>query len=193
MTPLSEPRFGFDPGHGGSNNGAWTPGGWTREADLTLSVGLAVQAKMGSLVYLTRDQDITISYEDRARAAANAGVDCMICGHYNSWKDSRRRGLRAFHYMGNGIMRRVARCASVNAPDKLAPGRVICAQSSDGTEGTDYLTTVYPMHCLVIEFGFLTSDRDRSFVITTHGIDECADLVVRCFEEYRWITTGKGR
>lgn len=182
--------MGFDPGHGGNNDGAWTPSGHTREADLTLPVGYAVKSLYPETV-LTRCDDTTISYEARARMADAFSVDLMICGHFNSWTDPRRRGLRAFYFRGNGITRKLARHASIHAPPELGPGRVICAQSEEGTDGTDYLTSIYPMDCLVIEFGFLSNDRDRKFCISTDGISACAELVVSCFEEYKFIKQGR--
>jgi N-acetylmuramoyl-L-alanine amidase len=169
-----------------------TPAGTTREADLVLAVALAAKERLPELI-ITRCADTHISYPTRSRMLQAFGAHVVICGHCNWWTDPRRRGLRAFHYRGNGIMRRVARRAAINCPNELAPGRVICAQSKEGTEGTRYLTEIYPMDALVLEFGFLTNDQDRTYLISPPGVDGCADLVVDCCREYEFILTGKKR
>lgn len=183
--------FAADPGHGGTRSGALTPGGYTREADLTLAVGLAAHHQMPSLL-LTRYDDTTITYPTRARAMKAFGVDIVFCLHFDS--DPRRpghRGLDAYHYLGNGITRRVARYAVTHAPAELRVGKVICAQSEEGTVGTRYLTSIYPMDVVVLEMGFLSNDRDRKYVISTEGIDALGDLVISCCEEYRFIKRGR--
>lgn len=188
---LSNLVFAADPGHGGNHPGALTPGGYTREADLTLAVGLAAHHRLPSLL-LTRCDDTTITYPTRARAMKAFGVDLVLCLHFDSdLRRPTRRGLDAYYYLGNGITRRIARFAVTHAPEELRVGKVICAQSEEGTVGTRYLTEIYPMDVVVLEMGYLSNDRDRLFVISTDGIDALADLVIACCEEYRFIKHGR--
>ena len=197
MTTSGTLTLAADPGHGGTRSGALTPGGFTREADLTLAVALAANAIWPSLV-LTRCDDTTIGYRTRARAMESFGVDLVICLHYDSvpWAP-KRRGLDAYHHIGNGVTRRLARFAVNNAPDELRGGKVICAHDDPSTSRDDwirrpqYLCEVYPMDVLLLEMGFLSNDANRGFVISTDGINACAELVIECCKEYRWIKQGR--
>ena len=84
-----------DPGHGGKDPGAIGQGG-LREKDVNLSIARALASKLderGFEVVLTRDDDRTLTLEDRTARAESAGGDVFISIHANA---SRRQGARGF-------------------------------------------------------------------------------------------------
>lgn len=75
----------IDPGHGGKNLGAER--GTMQEKTLTLITALTLKAELekfeGISVYLTRQEDVDISLEERAKAAKAVNADYLISLHYN--------------------------------------------------------------------------------------------------------------
>ncbi len=181
--------FAVDPGHGGDKTGAVTSSG-IREADLALRVALAAQRKMRWLL-LTRCEDTWIPYEIRARAMVAFSVSFIVLIHFDASSSRGRHGLDAYYYTGNGMTRAVGRWAINNAPVELARGRLINAQSDQGTPGARYLTEVYPMDTLLLEMGYLTNENDFKYVTSPRAIDELSDLVIGCCNHYRFILKGK--
>jgi N-acetylmuramoyl-L-alanine amidase len=177
-----------DPGHGGANIGATSPGGYTREEDLVLAIGLRARDMAPDLV-LTRDDDLTIRYRDRATAMVKKDVSLVIGIHADSWpKDPRVHGLRAYYYHGNERTRDLAKFAVLNAPEPLRGGKILA--DTDSTSGVRHLCRVYPMDFLLLELGFFSNRQDLRFLISQDGIDACARLVVACSERYKSILGG---
>src|SRR5690606_11390292 len=81
MRPLV---IAIDAGHGGQDPGAVGPSG-TREKDVTLAIarelGRQIDATPGLRAYLTRDSDVFIPLNHRARLAREAGADMFISVH----------------------------------------------------------------------------------------------------------------
>lgn len=76
----------IDPGHGGENGGARYFGIW--EKDLNLIIANAMREELmkyeGITVVMTRTGDTTLSLEERAQIAADAGADFLFCLHLNA-------------------------------------------------------------------------------------------------------------
>jgi N-acetylmuramoyl-L-alanine amidase len=91
----------IDPGHGGKDPGAMGRGG-TAEKDITLQVALQLRdlltKKLGRRVLLTRDKDIFIELEDRARYANTINADLFISVHVNSHPQRATRGVEIYHF-----------------------------------------------------------------------------------------------
>ncbi|MCA9206228.1 MAG: N-acetylmuramoyl-L-alanine amidase, partial [Planctomycetales bacterium] len=99
-------RVVIDPGHGGTvdigGSGAnHATGVVSGMAEKTLSLDLAKQLSgiltdNGFEVTLTRDADVNLSLEDRARTADNVDADFFISIHYNGDDDPGTRGTEVF-------------------------------------------------------------------------------------------------
>jgi N-acetylmuramoyl-L-alanine amidase len=78
------PLVVIDPGHGGGDPGATSPGG-RREKDVTLALARAIRAELAAShrvrVALTRDGDRAISLPDRYEIARRLGADLFISVH----------------------------------------------------------------------------------------------------------------
>jgi len=77
----------IDPGHGGDELGTQGARG-TLEKDLTLSVArrlrTLIESRLGAKVFLTREDDRTLSLDDRAAFANNHQADVFLSIHANS-------------------------------------------------------------------------------------------------------------
>ena len=92
LSPVSPSirTIAIDPGHGGDDEGAKGAEG-TKEKDITLAIArkfkAALEAKLGVRVLLTRDDDRSVSIDDRTAAANNGKADLFISLHANaSWR-----------------------------------------------------------------------------------------------------------
>lgn len=91
----------IDPGHGGKDPGAHGRRG-TEEKDITLKVGLKLRALLtkqpGVRVLMTRDRDLFVELEDRAKYANGSGADLFISIHVNSHPQRSVRGIEIYHF-----------------------------------------------------------------------------------------------
>jgi N-acetylmuramoyl-L-alanine amidase len=89
----------IDPGHGGSDYGAIGPSG-TREKDVVLNIAkkLAklIRKDKQFKVIMTRDRDETVTLEQRADIANQAGADLFISIHANATVKRHVRGWNVF-------------------------------------------------------------------------------------------------
>jgi len=75
-----------DPGHGGSDTGAWSPHG-LNEKDANLMVAKALKAALearGYKVVMTREDDSFPKLYDRPKVAHGCGADAFISIHHNA-------------------------------------------------------------------------------------------------------------
>jgi N-acetylmuramoyl-L-alanine amidase len=77
----------LDPGHGGDENGARGPGG-TLEKNVTLGIAgrlkALIETRLGLRVFLTREDDRTMSLDERTAFANNQQADAFISIHANA-------------------------------------------------------------------------------------------------------------
>lgn len=104
--PVPPPAKSFktiviDPGHGGKDPGAHGPRG-TVEKDITLKVGLKLRDLLskqpGIRVLMTRDRDVFIELEDRAKFANSNEADLFVSIHVNSHPQRSVRGIEIYHF-----------------------------------------------------------------------------------------------
>jgi N-acetylmuramoyl-L-alanine amidase len=94
----------LDPGHGGHDRGA--RGQWGFEADYTLDVARRTRdllLQQGFKVYMTRDRNVFIPLEDRARFANKFPNAIFISIHFNHGKSSTATGLETFTLAPRGV------------------------------------------------------------------------------------------
>jgi N-acetylmuramoyl-L-alanine amidase len=104
--PLPPRAKGFttiviDPGHGGRDPGAHGQRG-TEEKDITLKVGLKLRELLkknpGVRVLMTRERDVFVELEDRARFANGNEADLFVSIHVNSHPQRSVRGIEIYHF-----------------------------------------------------------------------------------------------
>ncbi len=91
----------IDPGHGGKDPGARGLRR-TEEKDITLKVGLRLRELLsrrpGVRVLMTRDRDMFIDLEDRARFANRNEADLFVSIHVNSHPSRAVKGIEIYHF-----------------------------------------------------------------------------------------------
>jgi N-acetylmuramoyl-L-alanine amidase len=89
----------IDPGHGGDDYGAIGQGG-TREKEVVLNISKKLAALIRKdkkfQVVMTRDRDKTLTLEERAKIANDAGADLFISIHANASPKRNVRGWNVF-------------------------------------------------------------------------------------------------
>lgn len=91
----------LDPGHGGRDPGAHGQRG-TEEKDVTLRVARKLRDLLskqpGLRVLMTRERDVFIELEDRAKFANGEGADLFVSIHVNSHPQRSVKGLEVYHF-----------------------------------------------------------------------------------------------
>ena len=114
----------IDPGHGGEDPGAVSPGG-AYEKDLVLSIGRQLAAQLavtpGIKAYLTRRGDYFIPLGKRIEIAKEYGADLFISIHVNAGFSTRAAGSSVYCLSFKGASNNVARVAEAreNASDSI--------------------------------------------------------------------------
>jgi N-acetylmuramoyl-L-alanine amidase len=91
----------IDAGHGGKDPGAVGRGG-TAEKDITLKVSLLLRdlltKQLGTQVVMTRDRDVFVELEDRAKFANREDADLFVSIHVNAHPQRGTKGLEVYHF-----------------------------------------------------------------------------------------------
>jgi len=91
----------LDPGHGGKDPGARGRHG-TEEKDITLKVALRLRDLLskqpGVRVLMTRDQDVFVELEERAKFANRSEADLFVSIHVNSHPSRAVKGIEIYHF-----------------------------------------------------------------------------------------------
>ena len=106
VQPLVPPSKGFttiviDPGHGGKDSGALGRR-HTAEKDITLKVGLKLRELLSKRpdvrVLMTRDRDVFVELEERAKFANSHNADLFVSIHVNSHPSHKVKGIEVYHF-----------------------------------------------------------------------------------------------
>lgn len=106
IQPAAPPAKGYktiviDPGHGGKDPGARGLR-HTEEKDITLKVALKLRDLLsrqpGLRVLMTRDQDVFVELEERAKFANSHEADLFVSIHVNSHPSRQVKGIEIYHF-----------------------------------------------------------------------------------------------
>jgi N-acetylmuramoyl-L-alanine amidase len=91
----------IDAGHGGRDSGTIGHGG-THEKDVTLKVSLLLRSMLSrwpnTRVLMTRERDVFVELEDRAKFANSSAADLFVSIHVNSHPQRSIKGLEVYHF-----------------------------------------------------------------------------------------------
>jgi N-acetylmuramoyl-L-alanine amidase len=99
--PLAVRKIALDPGHGGDSLGTQAPMGLV-EKELTLDIAQRVRKLLEEdsfEVVMTREQDRSVSLEERGLAANRDGADIFVSIHLNWIENLKARGVETY-YLG---------------------------------------------------------------------------------------------
>lgn len=138
----------IDPGHGGQDSGAVGQGG-TYEKNVVLAIGreLArqINATPGMKAYMTRDSDVFIPLNMRARKARAAGADIFVSIHADAAENRAARGSSVYVLSLKGASSQRARWLAdkENASDLIGG---VALQKVDNTLGSVLLDLAQSGH-----------------------------------------------
>ncbi len=150
----------IDPGHGGIDCGATRAG--IKESDITLDVSqrlVAILREKGYKVYITRDDNSTLSLQDRVDFAEGKNEDIFISVHVNSSESTNPVGVETHYYhdysMGLG------RCVQ----DALA--KHITESPDRGLiKSKFYVINHTTKPAILVEIGFISNENERIQLIS---------------------------
>jgi N-acetylmuramoyl-L-alanine amidase len=99
--PLAVRKIALDPGHGGDSLGTQAPLGLL-EKELTLDIAQRLRKLLEAdsfEVVMTREQDRSVSLEERGLAANRDGADIFVSIHLNWIENRKARGVETY-YLG---------------------------------------------------------------------------------------------
>ena len=177
-----------DPGHGGSETGAYAPHGYMeKNANLLVSLELRkALEKRGYKVVMTRETDKTVPLYDRPKVAHAAGADAFISVHHNAPPaNADPRTVRyTCAYSWNPLGEKLA--AALNARVASAfEGEI----PSHGTLHANFAVTRNPeIPSALVEIDFLTSPEGEEAVFDLARIAHVAEALADGFAD--WCATG---
>ena len=169
----------IDPGHGGKDPGARGIRK-TEEKDITLKVALQLRELLtkqsGVRVLMTRDRDVFIELEDRAKFANSHEADLFISIHVNSHPSRVVKGIEIYHF-GEA---KDQRALEVAARENGTP----ISNTGVGWEYlvADLLTTKKIEESLDLAWNAkeaMVSQMNGQYVITDHGVKTAPFYVLR--------------
>lgn len=192
----------LDPGHGGHNNGAYSPFGW--EKQFTLDVAqrariLLLQA--GFKVQMTRSTDTFVSLQDRTRFANQFDNALFVSIHFNSGGTG--TGLEVYTLAPRGVPSMMADGPRVS-DFEACPGNVRDAENIALATATHAAMVVksrmydrgikrarfvvirdITIPGVLIEGGFLSNSYDAKLIATAEYRQTMATSIVQAVQNYR--------
>ena len=177
----------LDPGHGGEESGAKGPTGYP-EKDVNLLVSKLVAeelTKLGAKVYLTREEDVDVSLEERMAAIDRFKPDLAISIHYNALPDDgdaeNTKGISTFWYntqahdpatfLHNYLVRKLDRPDAGIFWNNLA------------------LTRPHTAPAILLELGFMINPQEFEWITNSQEQQKLANTLAEGIEE--WFATVK--
>jgi len=160
---MPRPTVVVDPGHGGTDPGAVSVAGF-RECDLNLALALKFKAAapgFGFDVVLLREDDTFLSLADRAYKTNQRKPPCVLSFHCNAALSPAAQGFEVFTSPGNTPADDLATYIYENL-DSMGPyeGRPDYDDDDPDKEAQFYILRKTVVPAVLIEFGFITNDRD---------------------------------
>jgi N-acetylmuramoyl-L-alanine amidase len=192
-------RVFLDPGHGGADPGA-TAGGY-RESDLNLTVAKKVQSLLinrGYTVYMSRNNDTSVSLIDRPQMANDVDADIFVSIHTNSTGSGATTavGMEAYYYEYdpnypskiNGEMHnnpeRISK--SVKLANLIHENMVEYTGAADrGTDGETFaVIREAAMPATLLEMGFINNSSERQQLVKDSYQNILAKAIADGIDEY---------
>lgn len=171
----------IDPGHGGEDEGCERDG--VLEKDINLQLALALQIKlkeMGYEVIMTRNDDTTLTLDERIEIANDSNADIFISIHQNAYEGEEASGVEI--WCGSETDDAESRLAKLLHRYLLKK-----TESTDrGLQVTDELKVIREtkMPACLVETGFLSNDRERELLLDAQYQDKIVEGLVNGIDLY---------
>ncbi len=170
LSPHIKPRpiVVVDPGHGGSDCGAFNPEAFVYESEINLDLAyLFAPWGAGDFdVIATRDTDENVSLEDRVATSNLHQADAFISFHCNSSEDKSVQGFEVWTSPGETRADALA-TAIFNGIKAACPDRRPRMDYDDGDpdkEAQFYVLRHTAAPAVLIEFGFISNDEEAAWL-----------------------------
>ena len=181
-----KPKIVLDPGHGGKDPGAVSPGG-IKEKDINLAVAKKLAAKLSSYadVYLTRWTDKELGNSDkedlgaRVNLANSLKADVFVSIHCNSASNPTAQGMEVYTLPGRGPADELAQ-AIIDAWAEVFPGRPVRGHK----EANFYVLQETSMPAVLVELGFLSNPEEEKLLANEDFQVKAADALVLAIKRY---------
>jgi len=169
----------IDPGHGGKDPGALGRKG-TREKDVVLTIANHLRdllAQEGSTkVLMTRETDVFVELEDRAKFANTHKADLFVSIHINSHPQTSVKGMELYHFGEASDPRALAVAARENGTPlekDAAPWQFILADKLNDKKIDDSRELAWTTKKSLVKF------MNAFYKINDHGVKTAPFFVLR--------------
>lgn len=176
------PLVVIDAGHGGEDSGCLRAG--IMEKDINLAIARLVKEKLaakGYRVMMTRDEDVTVTLEERVRLANENGAALFISIHQNAYEDAEVDGIEVWYNEDKGTGED-KRLALLVGQQTIKETQARQREFRGNSEMYGVVNTTMPA-CL-IETGFLSNRREREKLITAEYQEQIAEGITRGIDYY---------
>ena len=180
---ISDKIIVIDPGHGGIDCGATRAG--IKESDITLDVSqrlVAILKEKGYKVYITRDDNSTLSLQDRVDFAEGKNEDIFISVHVNSSESSAPSGVETHYYhdYSMDLGRYVQNALAKHIPESNDRGLI---------KSKFYVINHTTKPAILVEIGFISNDNERMQLVSDdrkqRTAKAIAEGVINYFKQYK--------
>ncbi len=174
-------RVCLDPGHGGSDVGAVSADG-RYEKDDNLRLALAVRdelEKLGADVVMTRDEDKTVSLEDRVKKAERKNAGVIVSLHRNSADDKTACGVEVWATSKHLPADTMLASAIMDELDRagIQKNRGVRFGYVTSSVKDYYINSESSMPSCLAEIGFMSNEQDNK--LFDENFDEYAAAIAR--------------
>jgi len=175
----------LDPGHGGDQPGACRDN--TREAALNLDIALRIPPLLPDCeVFLTRDDDRTVSLLDRVNKQQQIGANFFISIHCDASESRTPQGYTVYHHPGSEKGKALA-TSILRALDSAGLGRISRGVLSPDNPLTPHVESFFVLAhttcpaCLV-ECGFMSNPEELAWLQVSENRQALAMAIARGIE-----------
>ena len=187
----------LDPGHGGSDSGAFENG--VKEKDLTLSVYNKVSSRLASLGYTvltSRNTDKDVGLVSRADQANKSNADMFLSIHFNAGGRGTAYGIETYYYKPEAGYTPAINKENHNNPDRIEKSRKLANKVQ---QNLLYKTGAYDrgvkrasfavlretsIPSILVELGFIDNQDEVKKIKTNEYQEKLADGIVDGIVEY---------
>ncbi len=187
----------LDPGHGGSDSGAFENG--VKEKDLTLSVYNKVSSRLASLGYTvltSRNTDKDVGLVSRADQANKSNADMFLSIHFNAGGRGAAHGIETYYYRPEAGYEPAINKDNHNNPERIEKSRKLANKIQ---QNLLYKTGAYDrgvkrasfavlretsIPSILVELGFIDNQDEVKKIKTNEYQEKLADGIVDGIVEY---------
>ena len=187
----------LDPGHGGSDSGAFENG--VKEKDLTLSIYNKVSSRLASLGYTvltSRNTDKDVGLVSRAEQANKSNADMFLSIHFNAGGRGTAYGIETYYYKPEAGYTPAINKENHNNPERIEKSRKLANKIQ---QNLLYKTGAYDrgvkrasfavlretsIPSILVELGFIDNQEEVNKIKTNEYQEKLADGIVDGIVEY---------